>query len=83
MPQIPIARPKLPAAERIVPYLKEIDATRYYSNFGPLVSSFEDRIVAMFPAFRLKAAATQLARVQVSDTVSITNKTKLQNEPTG
>jgi hypothetical protein len=37
----------------------------------------------MLPDFRLKAAATQLARVQVSVTVSITNKTKLQNEPTG
>jgi dTDP-4-amino-4,6-dideoxygalactose transaminase len=37
-------RPQLPSAERLLPYLKSIDASRLYSNFGPLVVSFEDRI---------------------------------------
>jgi dTDP-4-amino-4,6-dideoxygalactose transaminase len=41
---IPIMRPKLPAAERIAPYLRRIDEARIYSNFGPLVVSFEARL---------------------------------------
>jgi len=45
---IPVARPKLPAAERLVPYLREIDTSRYYSNFGPLTSRLEDRLAAHF-----------------------------------
>jgi dTDP-4-amino-4,6-dideoxygalactose transaminase len=48
MLQIPVARPKLPLAERIAPYLNAIDAARYYSNFGPLASSFEERITAHY-----------------------------------
>jgi dTDP-4-amino-4,6-dideoxygalactose transaminase len=41
-------RPKLPSAEQLVPYLKAIDSSRIYSNFGPLVAAFEDRLVARF-----------------------------------
>ena len=44
MASIPVMRPKLPSAERIVPYLKAIDASRLYSNFGPLVCSLEARL---------------------------------------
>jgi dTDP-4-amino-4,6-dideoxygalactose transaminase len=45
---IPIMRPKLPCAEQVGAYLKKIDSTRIYSNFGPLVSSFEDRLASHF-----------------------------------
>jgi dTDP-4-amino-4,6-dideoxygalactose transaminase len=48
MPQIPVARPKLPLAERIAPYLKAIDAARSYSNFGPLASSLEERMASHY-----------------------------------
>ena len=41
---VPILRPKLPAAERLVDYLRQIDASRYYSNFGPLACTLEDRL---------------------------------------
>lgn len=44
MPLIPIMRPKLPSADRLTPYLKSIDASRTYSNFGPLALSLEDRL---------------------------------------
>jgi dTDP-4-amino-4,6-dideoxygalactose transaminase len=44
MSWIPIMRPKLPSADRLAPYLKAIDASRLYSNFGPLAVSLEDRI---------------------------------------
>jgi dTDP-4-amino-4,6-dideoxygalactose transaminase len=48
MLKIPIMRPKLPAAERIAPYLKAIDSSRIYSNYGPLAVRFEERLAAHF-----------------------------------
>jgi dTDP-4-amino-4,6-dideoxygalactose transaminase len=48
MHTIPVMRPMLPAAERLFPYLKEIDTARIYSNFGPLALSFERRLAAHF-----------------------------------
>jgi dTDP-4-amino-4,6-dideoxygalactose transaminase len=48
MTTIPIMLPKLPSAERLTPYLKAIDASRVYSNFGPLALSFEERLNARF-----------------------------------
>src|SRR5674476_228797 len=44
MSLIPIMRPRLPSADRLAPYLKSIDASRLYSNFGPLAVSLEDRL---------------------------------------
>lgn len=46
----PSARPKLPRAEAIMPYLREIDSRRQYSNFGPLVRCFEAELSAHFEA---------------------------------
>ena len=48
MSKIPILKPKLPDASRILPYLEDIDASRIYSNFGPLTLSFEGRLAANF-----------------------------------
>lgn len=45
---LPVMRPKLPAAAQVLPYLEEIDANRWYSNFGPLTQSFEARLAAHF-----------------------------------
>ncbi|MEO6872392.1 MAG: DegT/DnrJ/EryC1/StrS family aminotransferase [Chthoniobacterales bacterium] len=42
--RIPIARPLLPTADDVLPYLKRIDQTRWYSNGGPLVLEFEERL---------------------------------------
>jgi dTDP-4-amino-4,6-dideoxygalactose transaminase len=41
-------RPKLPRAERFMPYLSAIDQARTYSNFGPLVRQLEQRLAARF-----------------------------------
>lgn len=38
---VPIARPELPKAEALLPYLRRIDHARWYSNFGPLLLEFE------------------------------------------
>ncbi len=37
-------RPLLPTADELLPYLREIDATRWYTNYGPLVRMFEARL---------------------------------------
>ena len=41
---IPVMRPQLPSADCLLPYLQRIDATRIYSNHGPLVSELEQRL---------------------------------------
>jgi len=33
--------PDMPSADDLLPYLRQIDANRWYSNFGPLVKEFE------------------------------------------
>lgn len=40
---IPVMRPLLPRAASIEPYLRRIDATRWYSNFGPLEAGLRER----------------------------------------
>ena len=47
---IPVARPLLPRAEALLPYLRRIDHCRVYSNFGPLVRELETRLTAHFRA---------------------------------
>ena len=41
-----MARPRLPAAAAVLPYLERIDEARWYSNFGPLVTELEQRLAA-------------------------------------
>ena len=43
---IPFLRPRLPLVEDYVPYLKMIDQSRLYTNFGPLNTKFEQRMLA-------------------------------------
>lgn len=45
---IPVARPLLPSAGAILPYLERIDALRIYSNFGPLARELEARLAHHF-----------------------------------
>jgi dTDP-4-amino-4,6-dideoxygalactose transaminase len=40
---IQVMRPSLPNADKLLPYLREIDQSRYYSNFGPLNSRLKKR----------------------------------------
>ena len=41
---IPLMRPQLPDADTLLPYLREIDGARVYTNFGPLLERFEQRL---------------------------------------
>ncbi|MFI4965126.1 MAG: DegT/DnrJ/EryC1/StrS family aminotransferase [Caulobacterales bacterium] len=45
---IAVARPRLPTAEAILPYLQRIDEARWYSNFGPLLVELEQRLAERF-----------------------------------
>ena len=45
---IPVYRSKLPLAEQCLPYLKQIDQNRIYSNFGPLENNFKERFKKSF-----------------------------------
>jgi len=45
---VPVMRPRLPTADRLLPYLRRIDASRVYSNYGPLVLELEARLVDRF-----------------------------------
>lgn len=46
--RFPVARPRLPAADSILPYLRAIDENQYYSNFGPMVGEVERRLAERF-----------------------------------
>lgn len=43
-----VARPFMPLAAAITPYLDRIDRTGWYSNFGPLLTEMERRIAERF-----------------------------------
>ena len=45
---VPVMLPRLPDTASLVPYLKEIDASRWYSNFGPLQRRLETRLADRF-----------------------------------
>lgn len=45
---VPVLRPLLPGAEAVLPYLRRIDESRWYSNDGPLLREFESRLAAHF-----------------------------------
>src|SRR6266487_4810309 len=47
-PTIPVLRPRLPPAERLLPYLRRIDATRVYTTWGPLALELEERLCRRF-----------------------------------
>lgn len=46
--RIPVARPRLPSAHEILPYLQRVDEAQWYSNGGPLVTELEQRLAVHF-----------------------------------
>jgi dTDP-4-amino-4,6-dideoxygalactose transaminase len=45
---VAVARPRMPTASALLPYLQRIDEARWYSNFGPLLTELEQRIAGRF-----------------------------------
>ena len=57
---LPVMRPRLPSADQVLPYLRRIDAARWYSNFGPLAQELEARMAVrwgMSPACALSLSS--------------------------
>jgi dTDP-4-amino-4,6-dideoxygalactose transaminase len=42
--RLPVLKPQLPRAASLLPYLEAIDARRWYSNAGPLVTQLEEQL---------------------------------------
>ncbi|WP_374764224.1 DegT/DnrJ/EryC1/StrS family aminotransferase [Yunchengibacter salinarum] len=55
--RIPCLVPDLPGAADVHPYLAEMHAARWYSNFGPLVTRFEAAMGAFLAASRVDGDA--------------------------
>ena len=45
---IPVLRPRLPLGKSLLPYLERMDASRIYSNWGPLVEELGARLAGRF-----------------------------------
>ena len=60
---VPVLRPLLPSTDRLVPYLRRIDASRIYTNYGPLVCELERRLAGHFglPAACVASASSGTA----------------------
>lgn len=48
--RIPLLLPDMPSADELLPWLRRIDAARWYSNFGPLNSELENVLKSQFSA---------------------------------
>ena len=47
---VPVAQPLMPPLSAIAPYIAQIDARRWYTNFGPLLLALEARLAMRFAA---------------------------------
>ena len=45
---IKVCEPRLPEADALTPYIRQIDLARFYTNFGPLVQQLEHRLSALW-----------------------------------
>ncbi len=52
-----VARPRLPTADALIPYLREIDEARWYTNGGSLLKRFETRLADHFAGDSERPAA--------------------------
>ncbi|MBI2312541.1 MAG: DegT/DnrJ/EryC1/StrS family aminotransferase [Betaproteobacteria bacterium] len=63
--------PDFPSADELLPWLRRIDASRWYSNFGPLVQEFESSVSGVFPendagALHLTTTASGTSALQLA-----------------
>ena len=66
---IPVARPRLPSTDEIAPYLRRIDESQWYSNNGPLVEEFEQRLANHFGGGMTKVATVANATIGLAVTL--------------
>ena len=59
--------PDLPSAEALLPYLRAMEAARWYTNFGPLVQRFETEVRArLFPSFHVVTLSSATAALELT-----------------
>lgn len=63
---LPFARPKLVSADRVIPYLHRIDASRWYSNGGPLCVDFQAKLAAFWGLESESVALTPNATIGIT-----------------
>lgn len=63
---VPVMRPQLPPVELLVPYLKQLDESRYYSNHGSLLRELQTRFAAFFGVGAHQAAVVANGTVALS-----------------
>lgn len=71
MISIPFLKPNLVKAEAYIQYLNQIDNSRWYSNYGPLNSLFEGRVIREY--FDSQGAAVTVNNATIGLMVSIMN----------
>ena len=65
---LPVCRPGLPTAEDLLPYLRQIDAARHYTNRGPLARLLEQRLAQTLglPAHGLRTASNGTSAIEIA-----------------
>lgn len=78
-PSVPVMSPRLPSADRLLPYLRRIDAARNYTNFGPLVLELESRLTERLslPAGGLVTASSGTAAL-VGATLAVAGRATVE-----
>ncbi|MBX3487084.1 MAG: DegT/DnrJ/EryC1/StrS family aminotransferase [Candidatus Paracaedibacteraceae bacterium] len=74
---IPVFKPRLPLVDTLLPYLKELDQNQQYTNNGPLLLRFEERLADHF-----KVSADQLC-TSANGTLALIQMLKSLNLPKG
>ena len=69
MKKIPFLRPNLVKQESLIPYLSEIESSRIYSNFGPLNTRFEKRVLNEY--FERQGAVTTVSNATLGLVLAI------------
>jgi len=63
---VPVYRALLPRAAQLLPYLERVDANRWYTNRGELVTLLETRLSERFPQANVMSAATGTVAIEAA-----------------
>jgi dTDP-4-amino-4,6-dideoxygalactose transaminase len=70
---VPVFRPKLPNYDALQKYLRRIDTSQIYSNFGPLVEELESRLAGHFDVPRSTVASASSATLALEGAIATSN----------
>lgn len=65
-----VAKPNMPVAEKVLPYLHRIDSSGVYSNMGPLTREFESRIASIIGLSPQNVATCSNATMAITGALS-------------